>query len=166
MMNETILTHQGTKLTIERTINAPKDKVWEAYASADVFAQWFSTDGWTTRVKHFDFTAGGYVLFAMKCEDESQKDWYGQESWNKSVYSVVTPKDAFIYKDYFCDENGNPTEGMPATEIEVNLQEIDGKTTITSISTYDSEASLEQALAMGMEQGIKQTFNKLANVIE
>ncbi len=164
-MNETVLTHEGTKLTIERVINAPKDKVWEAYADADVFAKWYSTDGWTTRVKHFDFSAGGYTLFAMKCEDESQ-EMFGQESWNKSEFSTVIPKDVFTYKDSFSDEDGNLNENMPSTEVTVTLEETGDATKITSVSIFGSEAGLQQALAMGMEEGVKQTFNKLANVVE
>ncbi len=164
-MNETILTHQGTKLTIERVINASKDRVWEAYADADIFAKWYSTDGWTTRVKHFDFTAGGYTLFAMKCEDKNQ-EMFGQESWNKSEFVSVTPKDTFTYKDSFCDEAGDPMQGMPSTDITVNLEQVGDATKITSVSIFKSEEGLKQALAMGMEEGIKQTFNKLASVIE
>lgn len=164
-MNETILTHEGTKLTLERVINAPKDNVWEAYANPDIFAKWFSTDGWTTRVEHFDFTAGGYTLFVMKCEDENL-EMFGQESWNKSEYTSVTPKDTFTYIDSFSDKNGNSNESMPSTEITVTLEEMGNTTKITSVSTFASEAGLQQVLAMGVEEGIKQTFNKLANLLE
>jgi uncharacterized protein YndB with AHSA1/START domain len=165
-MNETTVTQDGTKLIIERVINVPKDKVWDAYTVADVFAKWFAPEGWTTHVKHLDFTLGGYLLYAMKCEDENQKEWFGKQTWGKSVYKTISPKDSFTYGDYFCDENGTPTEGMPVTETQVRLEEIDGKTKITSTTTYESEAGLEQTLAMGMEEGIKQTFNKLATVLE
>lgn len=163
-MNETTLTHEGKKLTIERIINAPKDTVWEAYASADIFAQWFSTDGWTTSVKHFDFTPGGYTLFVMECEDKNQ-EMFGQKSWSKSEFSSVTPKDTFTYRDSFCDENGTVAEGMPSTEITVTLETVGSGTKITSVSTFDSEASLEQVLAMGVEEGITQTYNKLAKLL-
>ncbi len=165
-MNETILTHEGKTLTIERVINAPKDKVWDAYTIADVFSKWFAPEGWTTHVKHLEFAPGGYLLYAMKCEDENQKEWFGKESWGKSVYKTISPKDSFSYTDYFCDADGTPMEGMPVTEIQLNFEEIDGKTKITSVGTYESEAGLEQTLAMGMEEGIKQTFNKLAKVLE
>ena len=166
-MNETKLTQDGAKLTIERVINASKDKVWEAYTVAEVFSKWFAPEGWSARVKHLDFTPGGYLHYAMKCEDENQTEWFGKESWGKSVYKTISPKDSFTYTDYFCDADGNPTEGMPVTEVELRLDEIeDGKTKITSISTYGSEEGLKQTLAMGMEEGIKQTFNKLAKVLE
>ncbi|CAN5149485.1 SRPBCC domain-containing protein [soil metagenome] len=165
-MNETKLTRDGKVLTIERVINAPKDKVWDAYTVADEFAKWFAPEGWSTYVKRLDFTPGGYLQYAMKCEDESQTEWFGQQTWGKSVYLTTSPKDGFTYKDYFCDEDGVPTEGMPVTEIEMRFEELDGKTKITSIATYESEAGLEQTLAMGMEEGMKQTFNKLASVLE
>ncbi len=164
-MNETVLTQEGTKMTIERVINAPKDRVWDAYADAEIFAKWFSTDGWTTRVKHFDFTSGGYTLFVMKCEDES-KEMFGQESWNKSEYKSVTPKDTFTYVDSFSNENGVINENMPSTEVTVVLKDTGDATKITSVSIFASEEGLKQALAMGMEEGIKQTFNKLAAVLE
>ncbi len=163
-MNETILTQEGTKLIIERVINAPKDKVWEAYANPELFVKWYSTDGWTTLVKHFDFTAGGYTLFVMKCEDESQA-MYGQESWSKSVFSNVTPKNSFSYVDSFSDENGSSNENMPSTDVSVTLEEVGNSTKITSVSIYSSEESLKQVLAMGVEEGVKQTFNKLANLL-
>ncbi|MET1033337.1 MAG: SRPBCC domain-containing protein [Candidatus Saccharimonadales bacterium] len=165
-MNETTLTHEGAKLTIERVINAPKDKVWDAYTTADLFVKWFSPQGWSAHTKHFDVSTDGYVLYAMKCEDETQTDWFGKETWGKSVYSSVTPKDTFTYRDFFCDEEGNPTGGMPVSETRISFTETDGKTKITSVSTYESEAAVEQVLAMGMEEGIKQTFDKLALVLE
>ena len=165
-MNETILTQDGAKLTIERVINAPKDRVWDAYTAAELFVRWFSPEGWSTRVKHFDFTSGGYVLYGMKCEDQNQGEWFGKESWGKTEYITVTPKSSFTYKDYFTDENGTPAEGMPVAEIQITLEEIDSKTKITSTSMYESEEGLRQTLAMGMEEGIKQTFNKLAKVLE
>jgi len=164
-MNETILTHNGSTVTLERVINAPKDNVWEAYASADIFEKWFSTDGWTTSVKHFDFTAGGYILFVMKCEDKNQ-EMFGQESWNKFEYKSITPKDTFTYIDSFSDKDGNAVPGMPSTEVTVSLEEHGNATKIASVSVFGSEEGLQQALAMGMEEGIKQTFNKLAEVIE
>ena len=164
-MNETTITQDGNKLIVERIFNASKDTVWDAYANADIFATWYSTDGWTTRVEHFDFTPGGYTLFAIKCEDESQ-EMYGQDSWSKSEFETVQPKDSFTYKDSFSDKDGNVNETMPSTKVTVTLEAIGDKTKLTSISTFDSEAGLQQVLAMGVEEGIKQTFNKLANVID
>lgn len=165
-MNPTTLTKEANVLTIERVINAPKDKVWAAYAEPEIFTQWWGPEGWSTTVKHFDFSEGGNTLYGMKCEDKNQGDFYGQESWGKFVYGPITPKDSFVYTDYFCDDNGNVTESLPASKTTIRFDEIDGKTKITSVTTYDSEAALLQVLEMGMEEGIKQTFDRLDGLFQ
>lgn len=165
-MSKTIVTKSSNVLTLERTLEASKDKVWEAWTVPEIFAKWWGPEGWSTTVKHFDFTPGGYLLYGMKCEDKNQGEWFGQESWGKSVYETITPKDSFTYTDYFCDENGTITEGMPAAKVTMNFEEVDGQTKMSSVVTYETEAELQQVLEMGMEDGIKQTHDRLARLLQ
>lgn len=164
-MNQTTLTQDGAVLKLERVIDAPKHKVWAAYTTEDLFTQWWGPNGWSTRATHFDVSAGGYVLYGMKCEDPAQGEWFGQESWGKAVYESVVPEDEFTYTDYFCDENGEIAQGMPVSKTVLRMEEIDGKTKITSLSTYESEEAVTQVLAMGMEQGIKETMDRLEKLV-
>ncbi|MGH7196654.1 MAG: SRPBCC domain-containing protein [Candidatus Saccharimonadales bacterium] len=165
-MNQTKLTHTSNVLTLERTINAPKDKVWEAWTNPDVFAKWWGPRGWETTVKHMDFNPGGYLLYGMKCVDENQGEWYGQESWGKMEYEAIDPQASFTYTDYFTDENGKVTEGMPAAKATVAFEEVDGKTKMTNVTTYPTEAELTKVLEMGMEEGIKQTIDRLEELLQ
>jgi uncharacterized protein YndB with AHSA1/START domain len=164
-MNETTLTQNGNILTLERVINAPKDKVWAAYTDPEIFTKWWGPDGWSTTVKEFDVKPGGTALYGMKCEDPNQGEWFGKESWGKFVFEDVSPKDSFVYTDYFTDDNGKATEGMPSTKSTITFVETDGKTKITTVSTYESEADLRQVLEMGMEEGIKQTLDRLEKLV-
>ncbi len=165
-MNETTVTNNGKVLTLERIIDAPKDKVWEAWTTAEQFAKWWGPRGWKTTVKQFDFTPNGSLLYGMKCEDENQKEWFGQESWGKSVYATISPRDSFSYVDYFCDSDGNVTEGMPVANVVIEFTEVESGTKIYSISTFESEQELNQILEMGMEQGIKETWDRLTELVE
>lgn len=165
-MNPTTLTTEANVVTIERVINAPKDKVWAAFAEPEIFKQWWGPEGWSTTLKHFDFAEGGYTLYGMKCEDKNQGDFYGQESWGKFAYGAITPKDSIAYTDYFCDDNGNTNEDLPAAETTITLDETNGMTKITSVTTYNTEAELQQVLQMGMEEGIKQTLNRLEKLFQ
>lgn len=160
-MNETKVTKSGTTLTLERIFSTSKTKMWDAWNTADMFSQWWGPQGWGTIVKHIDVSPNGYLLYGMKCEDESQKDWYGKTSWGKFVYEEVNPKDSFSFTDYFCDEDGNIAEGMAATKSTVSLEEVEGGVKVTNVSTYDSEEAFQQVLDMGMEEGIKQTWDRL-----
>jgi uncharacterized protein YndB with AHSA1/START domain len=165
-MSETQLTKEGNVLLIERTINASRDKVWDAYTTPELFAKWWGPNGWDTVVPHMDFAPGGYMLYGMKCNDESQGEWYGQTSWGKMVYETIEPKTSFTYVDYFCDAEGNVDEAMPQTTITMMFEEIDGTTRMTSKGVYANEAALDQVMAMGMEPGIRQTIDRLVVMVE
>ena len=78
-MNETKVTKdlESKTLIIERSFNAPKDRLWQFYAVKEKFEQWWGPEGWETTTKEFDFTPGGQVHYAMKCVDEAQGEWFG-----------------------------------------------------------------------------------------
>src|SRR5690242_1635466 len=94
-------------LTVERTFNAPKHKVWNAYADKDVFVRWWGPEGWETTVKEFEFKPGGRNLYAMKCVDKNQGDFYGQESWGLMEFESINEPDTFTYNDFFANPDGS-----------------------------------------------------------
>lgn len=167
-MNKTRFTIADDKrtLVIERTFNAPKRKLWEAYTKAEKLALWFAPKGWSTEVKKFDFIEGGEWIYVMKCEDKAQAEWFGKTSAGKAVYRDIIPEDSFGYTDYFTDEEGNANKTMPTSESSVHLTENADKTTrLTVTTTYQTEEGLKRVLAMGMEEGYGQTLDKLEEVV-
>lgn len=155
----------GKSFTIERTLTAPRQQVWEAWTTPERFEQWWGPKGWRTSVKSMDVKPGGFLLYGMKCEDPNQGEWYGQTSWGKIVYRKIDEPESIIYEDYFSDENGNINASMPSTIIIVSFEEVVGGTKITSIAKYASKASLDQVLEMGMEEGIRQTWDRLEGLL-
>lgn len=161
MTNQTTLTTDGNKLILTRVFSAPKERVWEAWADPELFAQWWGPNGWHTTVAHHDFQKGGYLLYGMKCEDENQGEWYGQESWGKMEFNEVTPKESFCYTDFFTDNQGIVNNEMPSVRTDNTLETVDGGTKFTSIGYYKTAEDLKTVLEMGMEEGIKQTWDRL-----
>jgi uncharacterized protein YndB with AHSA1/START domain len=153
-------------LKVERTFNASKNKIWEAYSNPAILAKWWRPKGFETTIKHLEFVDGGYWHYGMKCIDPEIKDFYGQISWGKGTYHDIKPQDSFGYVDIFCDENAEPTPGMPESDTIVELSEVNGETTITSTTKYDTPEALAQVLEMGMESGFDETWDNLARVIE
>jgi len=167
-MSKTTFTVADDKKTllVERTFNAPKHKLWNAYTDADALAQWWGPIGWETEVKRFDFSEGGEWLYIMKCVDENQGEWFGQLSAGKAVYSNIQPEDSFEYTDYFTDEQGVINEAMPASRTVLTLNENeDGSTKLVTKTAYDTEAALKQVLEMGMEEGFGQTLDRLDDFV-
>ena len=156
---------ENKTLTLEREFNGPKDKVWKAYADKEWFESWWGPEGWETTAKEFDFRAGGRVLYAMKCVDENQGDWYGKTEWGLMEIGTLDEPDSFTYDDLFADENGTVKEDMPKLKITVSLAEADGKTLLTIHSLADSAEQIEQLVKMGMVEGFSSQMNKLDQLL-
>lgn len=165
-MGETIFKPAGKTLTVERVLKAPRDKVWKAWTNAEEFVKWWGPRGWETTVKEMNFTEGGRLLYGMKCMDEKQTDWYGQESWGLSVYSKIDEPNGFTYTDQFCDSEGIVNTDMPTMVIDMKFEELpDGSTKIISYSEFASEDDLKKVTDMGMEQGLKETWDRLDELV-
>lgn len=149
------------ELTISRIVNAPVEKVWEAFTTAEVFEKWWGPRGWRTRVKELSMKPGGQLLYGMKCVDEAQGEWYGKESWGKMVFEEINPPNEFSYTDYFCDENGDVDENMPSTKANVKFEAVENGTKIINTNVYKSGEDLKKVVDMGMEQGVEETWDRL-----
>lgn len=167
-MNKTTFTVGDDKktLTMERTFQAPQNKLWRAYSEKELFEQWFAPQGWEVRSDKFDFKEGGENVYLMTCVDKAQGEWYGQTSAGKMVFSDIDPEATFTYADYFTDEAGVVNESMPVSISKLHLRENeDGSTTLRIVTSYDSEADLSQVLEMGMKEGYAQTLDKLEELV-
>ena len=169
MSNEVKVTKdlENNKLIIEREFDAPKDKVWSAYAEKELFEKWWGPEGWTTVAKEFDFTPGGRVHYDMKCVDPQQTDWFNQSSWGLMVIDEINEPDSFTYTDYFSDEDGNMNDEMPALKITNEFVELDnGRSKLVSTSIADNAEQIEELVKMGMIEGFSSQLTKLDTLFQ
>ncbi|MGG4093680.1 SRPBCC domain-containing protein [Paenibacillus lautus] len=161
MTNQMITRVEGEVLVLERVFNAPRELVFKVFTDGEHLKQWWGPRGWEVTVSNMDFRPGGSWHYCMKCLDKNQGDFYGMESWGKSVYQEIEEPEKIVYIDYFSDAEGNIAEGMPATTVTMSFEEQDGKTKLISRAVYDSPEALKTVLDMGMEEGITQTWDRL-----
>ncbi|MGG3504062.1 SRPBCC domain-containing protein [Paenibacillus lautus] len=161
MTNQMITRVEGEVLVLERVFNAPRELVFKVFTDGEHLKQWWGPRGWEVTVSNMDFRPGGSWHYCMKCLDKNQGDFFGMESWGKSVYQEIEEPEKIVYIDYFSDAEGNIAEGMPATTVTMSFEEQDGKTKLISRAVYDSPEALKTVLDMGMEEGITQTWDRL-----
>ncbi|QWU16117.1 Uncharacterized conserved protein YndB, AHSA1/START domain [Paenibacillus sophorae] len=166
MPNGMITRVEGQELVLERVFDAPRELVFKAFSEAEHLKHWWGPRGWTLPVCTVDFRPGGVWHYCMKCVDEKQGDFYGMESWGKAVYQDIVEPEKIVYTDYFSDAEGNITEGMPASDITMEFIEQDGKTKVISRGRFESEEALKTVMDMGMEQGITETWDRLAEYLQ
>lgn len=152
---------ENKTLIIERIFDAPKEKVWKAYADKGWFERWWGPEGWETTTKTFEFTPGGTIHYGMKCIDENQGEWFGQESWGLMKIESIEEFHSFTATDSFSNSEGSVDDTMPTQKFEVELVEENGKTRLISRSVCGTVDELEQLMKMGMVEGFASQLNKL-----
>ena len=147
-------------MTIRREFLANRQLVWDCHTKSDLLNQWFAPKPLTTKTKSMDFRDGGHWHYAMIMPD-------GQEYWARMDYQTITPIDGYTLLDGFSDETGALNPELPRANWSVTFREAaQGRTTVQTIVTFKSTADLEQVIAMGMEEGMKSTIERLDELLE
>ena len=85
-------TAEKTIITIENTINAPVEKVWENWTKPEHIVRWNNaSDDWHTTRAENDLRVGGSFLSRMEAKDGSFGFDFG------GVYDAVTTNDYIEY---------------------------------------------------------------------
>lgn len=99
-MSETQSTAQGSvsrgDFVISRTFDAPRERVWRAWAEKDQLAQWFGPAGAKVVKANLDLRPGGVFHSCLRTPE-------GKEMWAKFVYREVTPPQRPVWEHSFSD---------------------------------------------------------------
>ena len=156
---------ENKTLIIERTFDAPKEKLWRAYSNKEWFEKWWGPEGWETTAKEFDLKPGGKIHYCMKCVDENQVEWFGREACGLMYIEKVDESNSFSADDYFSDAEGTINEQMPIQKFEVEFIEEGGKTRLVNRSLLETAEQLEELSKMGMVEGFTSQLNKLEKLL-
>jgi uncharacterized protein YndB with AHSA1/START domain len=162
--NKLVSKVEGRELVLERVFDAPRELVFEVFGKAEHLMRWFGTTGWPLTVCNIDFRPGGVWHYCMKCVDESQ-EYFGHESWGRSVFNEIIEPERIVYTDVFSDAEGNVKENMPEARVTLDFIEHDGKTKLISRTQYATDEAIKAVLDMGVLQGVSQTWNQLADFL-
>src|ERR1043166_4787307 len=68
----TMETHERTNITVEATVNAPLEKVWEYWTKPEHITKWnHASDDWHSPHAENDLRVGGSFLARMEAKDGS-----------------------------------------------------------------------------------------------
>jgi len=150
----TTIYSDGGDLTFERTFNAPRDLVWKAFTDPTLVPRWWGPHGTTTKVAEMDVRPGGAWRYVSSAADRDDVTFYGE-------YLEVDPPKGFKWTFMF-DVDGVGPMGGPET---FTLEEVDGRTKVTSVGHMGSTEAIEGALASGMVGGALETWDRLAALL-
>jgi uncharacterized protein YndB with AHSA1/START domain len=140
-------------IVIRRTFDAPRDAVYRAMTDPALIPRWWGPRRLTTEVDRMEVTPGGRWRFLNR-DDE------GNEFGFKGVYHDVVAPQRVVQTFEF---EGAP--GHVALET-MTLEEADGKTICVAQSVHQSVEARDAMVQSGMEEGARETYDRLAEVAE
>jgi uncharacterized protein YndB with AHSA1/START domain len=134
-------TQSRTMLTVENTVNAPVEKVWEFWAKPEHITKWCSaSDDWHTPSAQNDLRTGGKFSSRMEAKDGSMGFDFG------GVYDAVRNHE---YIEYTMGDG---------RKVKINFSSLGDKTKVTE--SFEPESTNPLEMQQGGWQAILDKFKK------
>ncbi|MDB5487487.1 MAG: ATPase [Reyranella sp.] len=140
-------------VVITRTLDAPARLVFLAMSKPEHVMKWFGPVGWPLTMCEMDFRVGGKFCFAMTGSSGVQNMPFG------GTYREIVKDRRIVY------DNGFEIAGAGRMVVTINLDEKDGKTTLTMSTLFDTQAMYNEHVGMGFVQGTNSGFDQLVDVV-
>ena len=146
-------------MTVTAEFEASPDRVWQLWADPRQLERWWGPPTYPATFDSHDFRPGGKVDYHMTGPEGDQP-----RGWWEIV--EMEPPHRLVFRDGFANDDGTPNSDMPVNEAQVSIEDIgDGRTRMSIKSIFASTESLEQQLAMGMEQGLTQAVGQIDAIL-
>jgi uncharacterized protein YndB with AHSA1/START domain len=135
-------------MTLHAEFDAPVERVWQLWADPRQLERWWGPPHYPATMTTHDLQPGGRVAYHMTGPEGEEYPGY----WD--VLEVDEPH-GLLVQDGFAHDDGTPDGDRPTSRMRVTITDLgDGRTRMTIESVFHDLASMEEGLAMGMEQGI------------
>jgi uncharacterized protein YndB with AHSA1/START domain len=154
---ETETSTEGRDLILTRIINAPPEKVFQAWTRPDLMKQWFAPLPWTTSFVETDVRTGGSSMVVMRGPD-------GTEIPCPGVYLEIVPNERIVATDAFT--KAWELSDKPFMVLDLRFENHEGKTKYTARVRHWNTADREAHEKMGFHEGWKLCTEQLAALVE
>ncbi|MDQ3573511.1 MAG: SRPBCC family protein [Actinomycetota bacterium] len=139
-------------IRITREFDAPPEKVFRAHTDRELVARWLGPRGHEMRIDHYDCRTGGSYRY-LHVSDGAEFGFYG-------CFHEVRPPELIIQTFTF---EGSPDDVALERLVLEDLG--DGRTRLTATSLVDSFEGRDAILASGMEEGVRQSYERLDELL-
>ena len=135
-----------------RVFAAPRARVFAALTEPDLLRRWYGPPGWSLVGCESDLRAGGRWRFTTRKPD-------GREIVQQGTYVEVAPPARLVKTERWADWDAGEVH------VTTDLEEADGRTTLTVTTLFPSRAVRDELLARGASAHARAHYEKLAAVL-
>ena len=146
-------------MTLDAEFDASPERVWQLWADPRQLERWWGPPTYPATFTKHDLAPGSRVEYHMTGPEGDQPKGY----WD--ILETDPPR-SLVVRDGFANEDGTPNLDFPTGEMRVRIEEIgDGRSRMSIESLFPSTEAMEQLLAMGQEEGLKQAVGQIDAIL-
>jgi uncharacterized protein YndB with AHSA1/START domain len=150
-----VTTPSDTEVRLTRTLNAPREVVWDAFTKPELIKRWLlGPDGWSMPVCVVDLRVGGTIKYRWRSDED------GREFGLEGAFREIVRPERLVHDELFDDV---PEEGRAM--VETTFVERDGVTTVTMTIDYGSRETRDMVVETGMAGGVATSYDRLEKVL-
>ncbi len=146
-------------LILEAEFDTSPERVWQLWADPRQLERWWGPPTYPATVTSHDLTPGGRIEYHMTgpTGDQPKGFWVIEEA--------VAPR-SIVFRDGFANDDGSPNTDLPMSTVRVAIAGAgSGRTRMSIESIFPSTEAMEQVLAMGMEEGLKEAVGQIDAIL-
>lgn len=146
------------RFTIVAEFDAKIERVWQIWEDPRQLERWWGPPTWPATFELLEFTAGGKANYYMTGPDgEKARGWW--------KFTSIEAPTTLSFDDGFADDNWEPVDSMGVTTCFVTLEDIDGKTRMSTTSQFGSAEQMQKMIEMGMEEGMGLAMGQIDDIL-
>lgn len=149
--NAAVAAEGDREIRIERTFNASRERVWDAYSRVEQLAQWWGR-GNRLDIERWEFRKGGHWRFVEHSDGEA----HGFEG----RFREIVPQERIVQS---FEWDGMPAHVAIDTATFIDLG--DGRTKVVTISQFHTTGERDGMLGSGMAEGLEQSYRALDELL-
>ena len=147
-------------MTLTAEFDATPERVWQLWADPRQLERWWGPPAYPATFTRHDLAPGSHVEYYMTTPEGQTPRGY----WD--IVEAEPPRYLNI-RDGFANEDGTNNDEMPGPGVmNVTIAPVgDGRTRMTIESIFPDAATMEQLLAMGQEEGMKEAVGQIDAIL-
>ena len=147
-------------MTLTAEFEATPERVWQLWADPRQLERWWGPPAYPATFTKHDLAPGSHVEYYMTTPEGETPRGY----WD--IVEAEPPR-YLNFRDGFANEDGTNDDEMPGPGVmNVTIAPVgDGRTRMTIESIFPDAATMEQLLAMGQEEGMKEAVGQIDAIL-
>jgi uncharacterized protein YndB with AHSA1/START domain len=155
---------ENLTMTVVADFAAPLQRLWDAYTDPRQIEKFWGPPSYPATFARHDVFPGGLSHYFMTGPDGTSHgggwEWIDVKAPEGGSAAELA---SFEVKDYFTDENGNPSSDD--MRMVFHFEATDTGSRVTTTTFFASAEQLQQMLEMGMEEGMTEAMSQIDAVL-